>query len=324
MPTRTLPCYVAVGADRIAWSSADAATWTSAPMPKLAEVALATDGQQVVAVGGRKITVTKDGTTWSVPQRVGASLNAVAYGNGRWVAVGDDGALLTSTDAAGWQHVAPATSEDLLAVATSGTQWVAVGGTAILTSSDALSWHVAVTRHELLGVATNGTSWVVVGQDTVATSADGRRFHFEHQVWNFGVVSDPWENNGFTFPPPDPPHVSASPSVWVAWGLDSWGDPGSVFAQSLDGRSWSSIEGWATRPTNVPSALSWDGTRWVALVTTWHPPTTTSPGSTGWEIRTATTDATDAALLPRLADWTVTATDASGDVPSALVATCGG
>ena len=41
------------------------------------------------------------GTTWTL-RNLGNSLNGVAYGNGLFVAVGEDGAILTSPDGVGW------------------------------------------------------------------------------------------------------------------------------------------------------------------------------------------------------------------------------
>jgi hypothetical protein len=65
----------------------------------------------------------------------GNDLFGVAYGNGTFVAVEDDGAILTSPDGVTWTAWASGTSNDLFGVAYGNGRFVAVGrGGTILTS----------------------------------------------------------------------------------------------------------------------------------------------------------------------------------------------
>jgi len=76
------------------------------------------------------------GTTWT--QRTsgtGNELEGVAYGNGRFVVVGEGGTILTSPDGVNWAAQASGTGNNLEAVTYANGRFVAVGwfGT-ILTS----------------------------------------------------------------------------------------------------------------------------------------------------------------------------------------------
>lgn len=61
-----------------------------------------------------------------------------------YVAVGDDGVILRSTDAKSWESISPKTAENLKAIATDGGQFVAVGTNGvILYSQGGTSWSKA-------------------------------------------------------------------------------------------------------------------------------------------------------------------------------------
>ena len=98
-------------------------------------------GGRWVAVGEGTAVVSTDAVTWSAVTLPGLSLNGVAYGNGVFVAVGAGGAIVRSPDGVSWEAAAPATAADLEAVAFAGGSFLAVGaGPTVLTSSDGLSW----------------------------------------------------------------------------------------------------------------------------------------------------------------------------------------
>ncbi len=115
--------------------------------------------------------------------------SAVASDGSQWVAVGDDGTILTSPDGARWTTRASVTDKRLAGVASGASQWVAVGQRAIvLTSPDGETWTPRngqaygttirrSSRHPtefLRGVAGDGAQWLTVGdQGTIATSSDG-------------------------------------------------------------------------------------------------------------------------------------------------------
>ncbi len=79
---------------------------------------------------------------WHLRNRLpqGNSLNAVTYGNGIFVAVGDNGTILTSPDGVTWTQESSGTTDRLNAVNHGNGIFVAGGdGGAILTSADGIT-----------------------------------------------------------------------------------------------------------------------------------------------------------------------------------------
>src|SRR5512133_232227 len=77
-----------------------------------------------------------------VPQ----NLNAVAYGAGRYVCVGQSGVLLVSSNALDWQGGTSGTASVLYGAAFGNGCFVAVGsGGVILSSSNSMDWVAAQT-----------------------------------------------------------------------------------------------------------------------------------------------------------------------------------
>src|SRR4029077_9314242 len=102
-------------------------------------------------------------------------LFAVAFGNGRYIAVGANGTMLTSPGGNTWTAIAPTTGADLrgvtfgsiLATATTPatSRFVAVGSAgALVTSPDGVTWtaQAPIATNNLTGVV-HGTQFVAVG-----------------------------------------------------------------------------------------------------------------------------------------------------------------
>ncbi len=100
-----------------------------------------------------------------------ANLNGVVYSGSRYVAVGNGGAIVTSTDGTTWSLASSApTTDDLFDVTWNGTQFIAVGGmqnvsTTILTSADGDIWTTPATlpslSQPLYAVASSSTNTLV-------------------------------------------------------------------------------------------------------------------------------------------------------------------
>ena len=119
---------------------------------------------------------------------LGPGLHGVSYGNGQFVAVGDNGAILTSADdGATWVQRESGTTNYLEAVTYGGGQFVVSGvsqtpdhlrvDTTILTSADGTNWvqRWFGTGIELSAIAYGNGQFVAVGRgtDIVVASADG-------------------------------------------------------------------------------------------------------------------------------------------------------
>lgn len=103
----------------------------------------ATNGTVTVAVGGSAIRTTTDGVTWKVvPPGVAQAFNEIRYLNGRFVAVANSGIIVNSTDGYSF-GAAQSSSNNLLSVAYGAGRYVAVGGTGlayIASSADLGTW----------------------------------------------------------------------------------------------------------------------------------------------------------------------------------------
>ena len=143
---------------------------------------------RVVAVGGgcsnqvcRPRIMSFNGATWTehtAPNDVGR-LTGVAFGQGRWVVVGDRGPALTSDDGVKWKGVTQ-TSGRLRALAFGkvGTQdmFVAVGANSLrIRSLDGLSWDHMVEGPPGPGDKPLALAGVAIGGGAVVAAGDGGR-----------------------------------------------------------------------------------------------------------------------------------------------------
>jgi hypothetical protein len=116
------------------------------------------------------------GTTWTL-RNLGSSLYGVTYGNGLFVVVGNDDAILTSPDGVTWTARTSGTTTYLKGVTYGNGLFVAVGSYgAILTSPDGVTWtrQASGTSNDLYGVAYgNGRFVAVGGGGAILTSPDG-------------------------------------------------------------------------------------------------------------------------------------------------------
>ena len=186
------------------------------------------------------------------------SLNAIAAGKGRYVAVGGGGTIISSTNGVVWTRQRSEVRETLHGIAYGDGQFVAVGksGT-LLTSRDGIAWAVHDTgaNASLLAVAFGNARFVALGtRHTILTSADGvtwnDRSRALHECFagiaygnkRFVVIGhkamlatspdgDIWKNHS----------VSAHPSMsGIAFGRGLFvavGECGSIIA-SPDGVTW--------------------------------------------------------------------------------------
>ncbi len=137
--------FVAAGGNGFRVRSSDhGATWTDDPGYFSGHFrGIAAGSDRVVAVGhsgtqGMSST-TMDGASWSTPEIGGAPLWAVAFGNDRFVAVGNGGRAAVSDDGVSWTNTDLGADDLRSVVFVDGSFYVAIDGT-YRVSSDGETW----------------------------------------------------------------------------------------------------------------------------------------------------------------------------------------
>jgi len=177
--------YVAAGQGGAVITSVDGKTWTAlTPLSAanghdLRGVAYGNLTWVVVGDGGTLLTST-DGTTWTAPISLASTINlkSVAYGVNVdpatntvigyiFVAIGDNGVLVTSADGVTWtQSTIGSTTNPNLKSVTFGRQFIAVGDSgSIFTSRNGTTWtaQTSSTTSNLKAVGHSTTNYSVVG-----------------------------------------------------------------------------------------------------------------------------------------------------------------
>lgn len=112
--------------------------------------------------------IDETGSTWSVVSQSN-NLHKVIWAKTNYVAVGDNGKIITSTDGINWITRNSGTSSTLYNISWLGNQYIAVGsGNTILTSPDGVNWTTRLTGvngHDLYAVETNGSRFIAAGID---------------------------------------------------------------------------------------------------------------------------------------------------------------
>lgn len=237
------------------------------------------------------------GTYWRVVDSgTSESLEGVAWSGGRFVAVGNNGTILTSLDGSTWTPVTSASgaSRRLWGIAWGDRRFVAVGSTgtgaslrwAILTSPDGIRWTAAEsdTSGSLSDVAWNGTRFVAVGGWRILTSPNGTEE-------NGTILASPKALSGVTWgggrfvAVGDNGTILTSPEgiIWtitvsgtstahlrgVAWGDGRFVAVGSTgtIVTSTDGTTWRDV---GSDTFEHLSGVAWGAGRFIAVTPNWY------------------------------------------------------
>lgn len=154
----------------------------------------------VPGLGGRAglIATSVDGSKWIERERIEEDLFRIIFANDRFVAVGDKGSLLSSSDGLVWKRSSTGTDSPLRSVAFGNGLFVVGGGSSLeevlITSPDLTNWRrqQADMTQATWGLAYgNGVFVAASGYDSVGlestlfTSQDG--FRWERRSLNVGV-----------------------------------------------------------------------------------------------------------------------------------------
>ena len=195
--------FVTVGEYGTFLTSPDGTTWTKSPSDASATAAGPPGPAHRISYGNGlfvtygtkgKIHTSPDGTTWTnrtcyygiaVPYAENGTpldedLNGLTYGNGLFVAVGDNGTILTSPDGTTWAKRTSGTSEEFLGVTYGNGIFLTIGLDGnILISPDGTTWtegfYEESYSYGFFKAATygNGLFVTVSKNGTIQTSPDG-------------------------------------------------------------------------------------------------------------------------------------------------------
>jgi len=197
-PTSAAGNFVAVGAGGAIFTSADGQSWTAAVLVPLVSDLYAVTGNATnlnnptsppallwVAVGDGVSVYSNDGNYWYQGNLASGTLalRSLTHAGGAFVAVGDGGTIVSSTDGINWTPQISNSSNNLNGV-TYGGIYVAVGDSGtILTSGNGGTWTPVSasgisTFNKLRQVASFGSLYVAVGDaGTIVTSKDGANWY---------------------------------------------------------------------------------------------------------------------------------------------------
>jgi hypothetical protein len=180
--------FVAVAESRGILESNDGRTWTRLQLPSVAYYdyhVLLPNCRAVLVGNGRYLVLDEAEFYWDSSDRnswvlrsSGQSkwMNGGVWGNGKFVLVGESGAIITSTDGLSWERnmTSPTTSE-LERVAFGKGLFVAGGFAGLFTSPDAQTWTPRATGalFPVTDVAVSAQRFVAVTWGEVLTSTDG-------------------------------------------------------------------------------------------------------------------------------------------------------
>lgn len=167
--------FIAVGALGAIYSSPDGIDWTKRLLETDIDIQDITwNGVQYVAVGFNYINSPKvlltssDGETW-VEHSPGIDdwlyLYSVTWGNGIFVAVGDNGLIISSPDGINWTKQDYAGYNNFLKhIIWTGSHFVAVGSEGLIISSDGTTWTKRTINANLNAITWSGNQYVTVGR----------------------------------------------------------------------------------------------------------------------------------------------------------------
>ena len=230
-----------------AWDSRDAAAWDNAGFIDFSFSAMTFGAGRFVALpeyGDGTVAFSLDGTHWNTSTNGPANdIYGLTYGGGQFVAVGDKGSILTSTNGETWIVRVPYRTTNLRCIAKGDRLRVAVGNNGLVfTSPDSVTW----TRQSPL--STNNLRGVAFG--------DGRFL----AVTELGEVIISTNGQAWTLPVATP----ASSLYSAAYGKGLFvavGEAGAVVT-SPDGSHWTLQNNVATYRLN---AVTFTGDLFLAV-----------------------------------------------------------
>ena len=204
------------------------------------------------------------------------TVNDVAYGNGRWVAVGGDGKTSTSTDGITWSSTTTVgNTRQLEAVAYGNGLWIAVGrsgttsASCIYKSVDGYTWtsvfnSSSTSTYILRDVKYANGVWVAVGQQSgdslLCTSTDGTNWTVKSAgITGFYILYGvEYGNNKWIVTSSYPGMITSTDngSTWSAPSIATWpsGPSSEIFYSD---NTWLVATGGTSLMSSTDNGVTW-------------------------------------------------------------------
>jgi hypothetical protein len=244
--------FVVVGPWRKTLVSDDGTTWSEAPYDALGSFDLiVAGGDRLFAMGYEIAGTSFDGYTWSIEHvPVAKNINGLAWDGAGYLAVGEDGFMMSSTDGTEWKQHSSNTfgsrgSAEIDELVKGGSTIVGVGA-GIVTGRHGTDWVWRSTPGDVRprSVIWTGSAFWAAGENGVIRSGDGVFWSpalVDHELRLYDIV---W--NGSVF-------------VAVGWNPSS-GDGRNLILTSPDGLNWTYH--WIERDYRL-RAVGWTGSLFV-------------------------------------------------------------
>ena len=186
-------------------ASTDGITWTEDNLKPNIGIPISNGSQFVGRSYGEDIaTSSDDGQTWVTTFSGTSIIQDISWGDKQFVAVGDSGAFLISSDAISWSQRSIGTTDDLIAVGIGDGRYVVLAidstGPLIFTSSDGMVWSQIASgaRYGLSDVAWGSGNFVIVGDSgTILSSPDGMNWVKKNSGTSAPLNAITWGNDQF-------------------------------------------------------------------------------------------------------------------------------
>jgi photosystem II stability/assembly factor-like uncharacterized protein len=133
---------------------------------------------------------------------------AVAKSGNRYVAVGESGAIITSTDGVNWKAVNSGTTNALFSVAYGSGTFIAAGNNVILKSTNGINWNIvksdtssAIWVIKDMLYDSNNSSWIATGvncRNSSNNNLDTCMTHYDYDNKDSLVLTAPQSGTGWT------------------------------------------------------------------------------------------------------------------------------
>lgn len=167
-------------------TSPDGITWRERPSGDPTWSAVTWTDSLLVGMSGARIYLSRDGIVWKQRNSpVNETFSQVIWNGSMILAVGRNGAIISSPDGGTWTRQVSGTAHYLMSVVWTGKRFVAVGyqglwDGSVLVSEDGISWKSQGSGCALFSVAWNGSRLVAVGRASngacALTSTDGEEW----------------------------------------------------------------------------------------------------------------------------------------------------